>query len=38
MNDLEKAQSCIMQVVQQEPYLTGENVIVAVLDLSLIHI
>lgn len=32
MNDLEKAQSCIMQVVQQEPYLTGENVIVAVLD------
>lgn len=32
MNDLEKAQSCITQVTQQEPYLTGENVIVAVLD------
>lgn len=32
MNDLEKAQSCIVQVTQQEPYLTGENVIVAVLD------
>ncbi|MDE6619133.1 MAG: S8 family peptidase [Lachnospiraceae bacterium] len=32
MNDLEKAQSCITQVTQQEPYLTGENVIIAVLD------
>ena len=32
MNDLEKAQSCIIQVTQQEPYLTGENVIIAVLD------
>lgn len=32
MNDLEKAQSCVTQVTQQEPYLTGENVIVAVLD------
>lgn len=32
MNDLEKAQSCIAQVTQQEPYLTGEKVIVAVLD------
>lgn len=32
MNDLEKAQSCIIQVTQQEPYLTGKNVIVAVLD------
>ncbi|MDE7029197.1 MAG: S8 family peptidase [Lachnospiraceae bacterium] len=32
MNDKEKVQSCITQVTQQEPYLTGENVIVAVLD------
>ena len=32
MNDLEKAQSCITQVTQQEPYLTGEKVIIAVLD------
>ena len=32
MNDLEKAQSCITQVTQQEPYLTGEGVIIAVLD------
>ena len=32
MNDYEKVQSCIVQVTQQEPYLTGENVIVAVLD------
>lgn len=32
MNDLEKAQSCISQVTQQEPYLTGENVVIAVLD------
>ena len=32
MNDIEKTQSCITQVTQQEPYLTGENVIVAVLD------
>lgn len=32
MNDFEKAQSCITQVTQQEPYLTGENVIIAVLD------
>lgn len=32
MNDLEKAQSCITQVTRQEPYLTGENVIIAVLD------
>lgn len=32
MNDIEKAQSCITQVTQQEPYLTGENVILAVLD------
>lgn len=32
MNDFEKVQSCIVQVTQQEPYLTGENVIIAVLD------
>ena len=32
MNDLEKTQSCITQVTQQEPNLTGENVIIAVLD------
>ncbi len=32
MNDYEKVRSCIVQVTQQEPYLTGENVIVAVLD------
>lgn len=32
MNDLEKTQSCVAQVTQQEPYLTGENVIIAVLD------
>lgn len=32
MNDLEKAQSCITQVTQQEPFLTGEKVIIAVLD------
>ena len=32
MNDYEKVQACIVQVTQQEPYLTGENVIVAVLD------
>lgn len=32
MNDFEKAQSCMVQVTQQEPYLTGENVIIAVLD------
>lgn len=32
MNDFEKAQSCITQVTQQEPYLTGEGVIIAVLD------
>ena len=32
MNDLEKTQSCITQVTQQEPDLTGENVIIAVLD------
>ncbi len=32
MNDLEKTQSCITQITQQEPNLTGENVIVAVLD------
>ncbi|MDE7203726.1 MAG: S8 family peptidase [Lachnospiraceae bacterium] len=32
MNDLEKAQSCITQVTQQAPYLTGEGVIITVLD------
>lgn len=32
MNDLEKSQSCIFQVTQQEPFLTGKGVIVAVLD------
>ncbi len=32
MNDIEKTQSCITQVTQQEPYLTGEHVIIAVLD------
>lgn len=32
MNDIEKTQSCITQVTQQEPYLTGERVIIAVLD------
>lgn len=32
MNDFEKSQSCILQVTQQEPYLTGDGVIVAVLD------
>lgn len=32
MNDLEKAQSCVTQVTQQEPYLTGEGVIIAILD------
>jgi len=32
MNDLEKAQSCITQVTQQEPYLTGDGVIIAILD------
>ncbi len=32
MNDLEKTQSCITQITQQEPNLTGENVIIAVLD------
>lgn len=32
MNDIEKTQSCIMQVTQQEPYLTGERAIIAVLD------
>lgn len=32
MNDLEKAQSCVTQVTQQEPYLTGEKVIIAILD------
>jgi subtilisin family serine protease len=32
MNDLEKAQSCIIQVTNQEPYLTGEGTIVVVID------
>lgn len=32
MNDLEKAQSCILQVTQQEPYLTGAGTVIAVLD------
>lgn len=32
MNDLEKSQSCILQVTQREPFLTGKGVIVAVLD------
>lgn len=32
MNDNEKSQSCIFQVTQREPFLTGEGVIVAVLD------
>lgn len=32
MNDFEKLQSCISQVTQQEPYLTGDGVILAVLD------
>lgn len=32
MNDFEKSQSCILQVTQQEPYLTGDGVILAVLD------
>lgn len=32
MNDIEKTQSCVTQVTQQEPYLTGEQVIIAVLD------
>lgn len=32
MNDFEKSQSCIFQVTQREPFLTGEGVIVAVLD------
>ncbi len=32
MNDYEKVQSCVVQVTQQEPYLTGENVMIAVLD------
>ena len=29
MNDLEKTQSCITQVTQQEPNLRGENVMIA---------
>lgn len=32
MNEYEKTASCITQVTQQEPYLTGEGVVVAVLD------
>lgn len=32
MNDYEKEQSCIFQVTQREPFLTGTGVIVAVLD------
>lgn len=32
MNDYEKVASCITQVTQRAPYLTGEGVIVAVLD------
>lgn len=32
MNEYERTASCITQVTQREPYLTGEGVIVAVLD------
>ena len=32
MNEYERTVSCITQVTQREPYLTGEGVIVAVLD------
>lgn len=32
MNDLERSLSCVTQVTQQEPYLTGKGVIIAVLD------
>lgn len=32
MNDFEKVQSCVAQVTQQEPYLTGDGVVIAVLD------
>ncbi len=32
MNDFEKTQSCITQVTQQELYLSGDGVIIAVLD------